>query len=79
MSIKAGPIKSEKNYKGGELAGKRISWNKSGQKSLEVNYKDGLVDGKHTSWYENCQISVEKNYKDGECISGDCDYFKKDL
>jgi len=32
-----------------------------------------------TKWYENGQKEAEAMYKDGECISGDCDYFKKDL
>jgi len=32
-----------------------------------------------TKWYENGQKESEAIYKDGECISGDCDYFKKDL
>ena len=31
------------------------------------------------SYYENGQKEAEAMYKDGECISGDCDYFKKDL
>ena len=54
-------------------------WQENGQIAFEINYKDGKEDGKVTKWYENGQKEAEAMYKDGECISGDCDYFKKDL
>jgi len=57
----------------------RGAWHENGQLGGEGNYKDGKEDGKVTKWYENGQIEAEAIYKDGECISGDCDYFKKDL
>ena len=50
----------------------------NGQKEKEGSYKDGRLTGKWTFWYETGQKESEAMYKDGECISGDCDYFKKD-
>ena len=61
------------------FSGKNLCKYENGQKKSEGNFKDGKKDGKQTSWYENGQIEAEAIYKDGECISGDCDYFKKDL
>jgi len=54
-------------------------WYENGQIALEIDFQDGMEDGKMTKWYENGQKEAEAIYKDGECISGDCDYFKKDL
>ena len=69
----------EITYKDGKFDGKGTAWHENGQIEGEGNYKDGKEDGKVTKWHENGQIEAEAIYKDGECISGDCDYFKKDL
>ena len=69
----------EINFKDFKVDGKSTMWHENGQIAFEMNYKDGKEDGKVTKWYETGQIEAEAIYKDGECISGDCDYFKKDL
>jgi len=61
------------------FTGKNLCKYENGQKKSEGKFKDGKKDGKQTSWNENGQIEAEAIYKGGECISGDCDYFKKDL
>jgi antitoxin component YwqK of YwqJK toxin-antitoxin module len=33
----------EDNFKNGKLDGKKINWNKNGQKESETNYKDGIL------------------------------------
>jgi len=61
------------------FTGKNLCKYENGLKKSEGNFKDGKKDGMRTSWNENGQKEAEAMYKDGECISGDCDYFKKDL
>ena len=75
-----GQIEVEENFKDGKLIDETAYlYHENGQKHYEINFKDSKFDGKSTMWHENGQKEAEAMYKDGECISGDCDYFKKDL
>ena len=46
-------LKSEGNYKDGELDGLYQEWYYDGQLEVEANYKDGQRDGLYQEWYEN--------------------------
>ena len=68
-----------RNYIDDKKDGKWTSWYENGQKWTEFYFKNDKQEGLYIYWHENGQIEAEAIYKDGECISGDCDYFKKDL
>jgi hypothetical protein len=72
-----GQLKSEFNYKDGDLDGKSTFWYENGHVEAEMNYKNNKKEGKWSEWHEDGQKKLEANYKDnmqdGEMTNWDAD------
>ena len=64
-----GKLKSEENYKDGQLDGISKRYYENGKLRFEYNYKDDKRNGISKSYYKNGKLKSEENYKDGELVS----------
>lgn len=60
-----GKIKSEENYKNGELDGLKTTYYKNGNKESEVNYVKDKAEGYYVAYNRNNTIQEEGFYEDG--------------
>ena len=56
-------LKSQSNWKAGELIGTSYSYHKNGRMETEGNYKNGYKDGRWETFFNEGQLGSVGNYK----------------
>jgi len=67
-----GQIKTEGNYKDGELEGTYKEWYENGQLRFEGNFKYGKRNGLQRWWFENGKLKQESTEQHGKWITRQC-------